>query len=850
MFLDFYRLRQQPFGVTPDPTYLYASRTHQEAIASLSRGIKEGRGFLALIAEPGMGKTTLLYQLLEQLREHARTAFLFQTQCDSREFFQYLLSELNVDTRAMGLVAMHNKLNEILYAELLAGRRFVLVVDESQDLDDSVLETVRLLSNFETANTKLLQIVLAGQPQLADKLAQPQLAQLLQRITVVSYLDPLSPDETGGYIEHRLNVAGYAGEAALFAPKAVELIAQASEGIPRIVNKICFSALEEGFEQGSPAITRRIVRKALRKLDMSVLPHSDTALQIAAEDEADIDDDGALNQAGAEVAPELLTYESLAQSDRMRWVFWAVLASMVLLGAAFLFRPMFKRVHATNVMGTFAPRGATAVPGAAGSAGARMKYVGGDANRRDGVLQASLGGPLGSGATGGWSGAATGAGSTMRKGTITNVTDIEASTAQNQTHIVVALDDAVEFRFGRIPAPDRIYFDLYNAKLSPMLARKTIRFDDWPVKAVRAAQNTDGVVRVVLDESGSIDYSAHLLSNPARLVIDAYPTPANETRPGDGGTALAASGAASGAATPAIGGTSTNASPIKMAATAGTGSAGLATPTAAGTNQFDQRTLTRELGLKISRIVIDPGHGGRDTGTIGPHGLLEKDVCLDVALRLGQLIKKRLPNAEVIYTRDSDRYVSLEERTAIANQGKADLFISIHANWSDDHSVHGVETYYLDLATSSESRQTATRENELSQLPVHDLQNLIKEIANNDKIKESKEFALDVQNSLSRGLQRASQQETNRGVKRAPFIVLMGAEMPAVLSEIAFVSNANDEKLLAKSDQRERMAEGLYSGIANYLESLNSLSYSSRKLVTDSHPGTTPGTTPRTGAAQ
>jgi N-acetylmuramoyl-L-alanine amidase/type II secretory pathway predicted ATPase ExeA len=839
MFLDFYGLRQQPFGVTPDPAYLYASRTHQEAIASLSRGIKEGRGFLALIAEPGMGKTTLLYQLLEQLRENARTAFLFQTQCDSREFFQYLLSELNVDTRAMGLVAMHNKLNEILYAELLAGRRFVLVVDEAQDLDDSVLETVRLLSNFETANTKLLQIVLAGQPQLADKLAQPQLAQLLQRITVVSYLEPLSPDETGGYIGHRLKVAGYAGEAPLFAPEAAELIAQASEGIPRIINKICFSALEEGFEQGSPTITRRIVRKALRKLDVSVFPQSDTALQIAAESGDDIDDDDALDDAaGAEVAPELLTYQSLGQSNRMRWVFWAVLASVVLLGVMFLFRPMFKHVHASNVTAPSAPRRATTLPATAatGSMGGTIKEdLADDADRRDGVSPAS--------------GVARRAlGSAGRGGSITNVTDIEASTGQNQTHIVVALDDAVEFRFGRIPAPDRIYFDLYNAKLSPLLARKTIRFDDWPVKAVRAAQNTDGVVRVVLDESGTVDYSARVLSNPTRLVIDAYPHPADVTKPGEGGTALAASTGPS--TVPANGGTTKDASQIKTAAALGTGTPGSTPSQTPIANQYNQRTLTRELGLKISRIVIDPGHGGRDTGTIGPHGLLEKDVCLDVALRLGQLIKKRLPNAEVIYTRDSDHYVSLQERTAIANQGKADLFISIHANSSDDHSVHGVETYYLDLATSSESRQTATRENELSQLPVHDLQNLIKEIASNDKIKESKEFALDVQNSLSKGLRSASQHETNRGVKRAPFIVLMGAEMPAVLSEIAFVSNASDENLLAKSDQRERMAEGLFSGIANYLESLNSLTYSNRKLVTDSHPGTTPGTTPKTGDAQ
>ena len=188
MFLDFYHLHQQPFGVTPDPAFLYPSRTHCEALDSLTEGILGGRGFLALVAEPGMGKTTLLYQVLEGLRDKARAAFLFQTQCNSREFFQYLLSELGVDATGMGLVAMHNKLNEMLFAEMLAGRRFVLIVDEAQNLDDSVLETIRLLSNFETSNTKLLQIVLAGQPQLGEKLGQKRLAQLLQRIAVVKHV--------------------------------------------------------------------------------------------------------------------------------------------------------------------------------------------------------------------------------------------------------------------------------------------------------------------------------------------------------------------------------------------------------------------------------------------------------------------------------------------------------------------------------------------------------------------------------------------------------------------------------------------------------------------------------------
>jgi general secretion pathway protein A len=195
MFLDFYGLREQPFGVTPDPGYLYLSRTHRQALAALLYGIKADRGFLALIAESGMGKTTLLYRLMEELHDSARTVFLFQTQCDSREFFCYVLSELGIETAGMGLAAMHKKLNHVLFNEMLAGRRFVLVVDEAQDLEGPTLETIRLLSDFETTHAKLLEIVLAGQPQLAEKLAQRGLSQLRQRIAILGHLEPLSVAE-------------------------------------------------------------------------------------------------------------------------------------------------------------------------------------------------------------------------------------------------------------------------------------------------------------------------------------------------------------------------------------------------------------------------------------------------------------------------------------------------------------------------------------------------------------------------------------------------------------------------------------------------------------------------------
>ncbi len=261
MFLDFYGLREQPFGVTPDPAYLYLSDTHREALASLLYGIQADRGFMALIADSGMGKTTLLYRLMEELHDSARTVFLFQTQCDSREFFCYVLSELGVETTGMGLASMHKKLNDVLFSEMLAGKRFLLIVDEAQDLEGPVLETIRLLSNFETPHAKLLEIVLAGQPQLAEKLAAHSLSQLRQRIAIISRLNPLSAGETASYIEHRLKVAGYSG-GPLFAPDAFAVIAEQSQGIPREINNICFNSLLLGAARGLQTISAEIVREA------------------------------------------------------------------------------------------------------------------------------------------------------------------------------------------------------------------------------------------------------------------------------------------------------------------------------------------------------------------------------------------------------------------------------------------------------------------------------------------------------------------------------------------------------------------------------------------------------------
>jgi len=221
--------------------------------------------------------------------------------------------------------------------------------------------------------------------------------------------------------------------------------------------------------------------------------------------------------------------------------------------------------------------------------------------------------------------------------------------------------------------------------------------------------------------------------------------------------------------------------------------------------------------------VIDAGHGGHDTGTIGPTGLMEKDLCLDVALRLGKIIQQKLPGADVVYTRPDDTFIPLEERTRIANEAKADLFISIHANSSHDAQARGIETYYLNLKGSAEAMEVAARENASSQDGIHDLEDLVKRIARTEKIDESREFAQDVQDSLSRSVQRSNRQIKNRGVRKAPFVVLIGADMPSILTEISFLSNPSDEKMLKRPEHRQRVAEGIYQGVAGYLQSMNSM---------------------------
>ena len=238
------------------------------------------------------------------------------------------------------------------------------------------------------------------------------------------------------------------------------------------------------------------------------------------------------------------------------------------------------------------------------------------------------------------------------------------------------------------------------------------------------------------------------------------------------------------------------------------------------------RSLIRTLGLKIGKIVIDPGHGGHDTGTIGPHGLLEKELVLDVSKRLGKLLSARL-GAQVVYTRRDDTFIPLETRTAIANQEQADLFVSVHANSSHDPDARGVGTYHSNFTSSPEALEVAARENAASDKSIHELQDLVKKIALKEKIEESREFASDVQGALHTGLAVKNPGERNRGVKKAPFVVLIGANMPSILAEI-FLSNPTDERRLKTPEYRQRIAESLYRGISRYIDGLGGLKVASQ----------------------
>jgi N-acetylmuramoyl-L-alanine amidase len=467
-----------------------------------------------------------------------------------------------------------------------------------------------------------------------------------------------------------------------------------------------------------------------------------------------------------------------------------------------------------------------------------------------------------------------------RRGQMAQVTGIRHWSTPDYTRVAIDLGDDVTYEAARVPNPDRIYFDLHGTRLAQELVGKSFAVtDDGFLKKIRAAQFSNDMTRVVLDVNDVTEYSAFLLPNPYRLIIDihggskaqpgapvvsvpmqraaaAAPTVPNTTAVKAGSSFdVAALSAQPGrveattqptsqpisAVVPRAGsreegvGSSKPADDVaaapvtnstlssstrkgrkgKAAVDADAVPARAAVPTADG-----QTSLVRALGLKIGRIVIDPGHGGHDSGTLGADGIEEKDVVLDVALRLGKLLHERL-GSEIIYTRSDDTFIPLETRTAIANKAQADLFLSIHANSSPDASARGVETYYLNFTSSPDALETAARENAVSDQSIHQLSDLVKKIALKDKIEESREFAGDVQQGLYGGLQKGNAGLKDRGVKKAPFVVLIGANMPSILAEISFVTNQKDARQLQEPEYRERVAESLYKGVAKYAGGLS-----------------------------
>jgi general secretion pathway protein A len=269
--LDYYKLEELPFGVTPDSRYLFLTPKYKEALTSVVYGIEAGCGFVALIATPGLGKTTLLFEILNILRDKARIVFLFQTVSTPLDLLRSLLSGLGERDLQRSLAEMQIRLKDLLIEQYRLGKRVVLVVDEAQNLDDSVLELIRMLSNFETARDKLIQIILSGQPQLAENIGSPELLQLRQRISIFARLMPFSPEETTHYIRHRLGVAGYNSDMPLFTRDALALIAEASEGIPRNINNLCFNALSLGCALQQKPIDRDVLRQVAADLDVGSL---------------------------------------------------------------------------------------------------------------------------------------------------------------------------------------------------------------------------------------------------------------------------------------------------------------------------------------------------------------------------------------------------------------------------------------------------------------------------------------------------------------------------------------------------------------------------------------------------
>ena len=362
------------------------------------------------------------------------------------------------------------------------------------------------------------------------------------------------------------------------------------------------------------------------------------------------------------------------------------------------------------------------------------------------------------------------------------IRSIERERLPDLVRVTVQLDAEVRYHVEQLENPARLFFDLRGTVSLPPLRNATLAFDDDDdvVRYIRLGQHPNETTRIVLDMERVGHYSVFTLYNPYRLVIDAEHLP-------------------------------------ELSAQSDLDLPVPAIPSANSTGTF---SLARQLGLGISRVVIDPGHGGHDPGA-EDGGLSEAALVLDIALRLERRLLTQ-PKIGVVLTRRTDRFVSLEERTAIANRENADLFLSIHANASTDRNLHGVETYFLNFASDPEAEAVAARENSASGGSMHNLSSIVRAIALNNKLDESRDLAETVQHSMIEKLWPANPRLQDLGVKQAPFTVLIGAGMPSVLAEVSFVTHRAEAELLKTDDYRDRITEALFEAIAKYQRSLKS----------------------------
>ena len=413
--------------------------------------------------------------------------------------------------------------------------------------------------------------------------------------------------------------------------------------------------------------------------------------------------------------------------------------------------------------------------------------------------------------------------SAARSGKPATVKAIRHWSSADVTHVAIDLSGPVKYKFAHLINPERLYFDLEDVAVAPAVSAKRFDKQDGFLTNIRVGDLEKSATRVALDLDQPVEYSVNLVPEPYRLEIVFHRAAGQSSQQAAAAAATAVPSISIDA--PKVVG-SDESPGVRLAQVSpeaerqAFSGAHEARPDGNG-----ERTLVRALGLKIGKIVIDPGHGGDDHGTMSPDGLFEKDVVLDIALRLGKLLQNL--GAEVIYTRAADRYLPLEARTAIANREQADLFISIHANSSPDREARGVETYYLNFTTSPEALEVAARENTVSRRPMSELRDLVQKIAQQNRIAESHEFADDVQAALARDLGG----ERNRGVREAPFIVLTGANMPAILTEISFMSNTQDESNLKSASYRQKIALALYNGVANYINGLSGVASPSQSAT-------------------